>query len=106
MSRSAPSAPGYLQGAIKRVERVLRDSHPEPMTAREVSDVLVAEGYRWPLREGWDTGTYRPHGATGDPTPVRVRRVCEIKGNRTVICWAGWRRGARLYSIYEWAIRD
>lgn len=104
MSRSSPSAAGYLQGAIKAVEGVLRERYPEPMTVREVSDVLTAEDYRWPLREGWDTGTYRPHGSTGDPTPDRVRRVCEMRHNRTVISSEGWRGRARLYSIYRWAM--
>lgn len=106
MSRSSPSAPGYLQGAIKRVEGVLRERYPEPMTAREISEVLVEEGYGWPLRPGYDrpSNTWRGSDERGDPTPERVRRVCEIKGNRTHISWAGFRGRARLYTIYRWAL--
>lgn len=104
MSRSQPSAPGYLQGAIKAVEDVLRERHPEALTAREISEVLTQRGYEWPLRAGWTGNRWRDHRETGDPTPERVRRVCEMRGNRTVISSPGYHGRARTYSIYAWAL--
>lgn len=107
MSRSQPSAPLYLHGAIKRVERLLAEHYPEELTARQIAGLLVADGFRWPLREGWVRG---PGGRAvfrrdeyGDPTPDRVRRVCDMKGNRTVIAH-GSRVRPHTYTIYGWAI--
>jgi hypothetical protein len=85
---------------------VLASSYPEPMTAREVAEVLAARGYGWPLRPGYDphAGVWRGRDETGEPTPERVRRVCEIKGNRTDISFEGRRGVANTYSIYRWAM--
>lgn len=107
MSRSSPSAPGYLHGAISRVERLLAERYPEPMTAREVADALTADGYRWPLPEGYvhvGGRTVFRETDEADPTPERVRRVCELKHNRTCISHAGHRGRFKLYSIYPWAM--
>jgi hypothetical protein len=108
VSRSSPSAPLYLQGAITRVERLLAEHYPEPRTVRQIVEELVEEGYRWPLPDGY----YRSRGRTvarssdyGDPTPERVRRVCELKHNRTVIAMHDNRERPRRYTIYSWAIQ-
>jgi hypothetical protein len=102
VSRSSPSAPGYLQGAIRTVERVLRESYPTPLTAREISRILTDRGYEWPLRARYAGGRAAPE--YGPPTTERVRRVCEMTGNRTRISSPGHNARPRTYSIYEWAL--
>jgi hypothetical protein len=91
------------------VERVLRDHYPRPLSASQIAEVLELEGYRWPLPAGY----FHSRGKTvyrveqdGDPTSQRVRRICEMKGNRTRISQEGLRGRTRLYSIYRWALSD
>lgn len=107
MGRSQPSSPGYLQGAIRKVELVLAERYPEPMTAREVAEVLRERGYRWPLPRGYVHRDGRTVYRTADDAEVttdRVRRVCELKGNRTVIACVDFNARPRPYTIYSWAI--
>lgn len=107
MGRSSPAAPLYLQGAIDAVELLLARRYPEGMTAREIADALRERGYRWPLPRGY----FHQHGKTvyrtaedAEPTTERVRRVCELKHNRTSIGVVSHRERPKRYTIYEFAI--
>lgn len=107
MSHSTPSAPSYLHVAIRAVERVLTERYPDPLTARQIAQELREEGFEWPLPRGYYHSKGRTlyrESDTAEPTTERVRRVCELTANRTVIAVARPYTTPKRYTIYPWAI--
>jgi hypothetical protein len=106
VSRSSPSAPLYLHSAIDAVQGVLTARHPEPLTAAQIAEALRERGFRWPLRDGHDriAGRWQKRPEYGEPTADRVRRVCQMTGNRTIIQTHDHNERPRRYTIYSWAV--
>lgn len=110
MGASAPSAPLYLQSAIHAIERLLGERYPTSMTAREIAEELAARGFRWPLPGGYvrRADGLHPRGRddTATPTADRVRRVCEMTGNKTSITTDDYDSRPRTYTIWDFAMPE